>query len=53
MDFGDVVTIYSRPNLPDALGEADEFKKKKLIYAEKFTNWICENENVEIINLKE
>ena len=30
-----------------------EFKKKKLLYAEKFTDWIAENENVEIINLKE
>ena len=53
MDFGDIVTKYSRPNLPDVLGQADEFKKKKLVYAEKFTNWIIENENVEIINLKE
>ena len=53
MDFGDIVTKYSRPNLPDILGQADEFKKKKLMYAEKFTNWIKENENVEIINLKE
>ena len=53
MDFGDIVTKYSRPNLPDILGQADEFKKKKLMYAEKFTNWIIENENVEIINLKE
>lgn len=53
MDFGDIVTKYSRPNLPDVLGQADEFKKKKLVYAEKFTDWICENENVEIINLKE
>lgn len=53
MDFGDIVTKYSRPNLPDVLGQADEFKKKKLMYAEKFTNWVKENENVEIINLKE
>lgn len=53
MDFGDIVTKYSRPNLPDILGPADEFKRKKLAYAERFTNWIVENENVEIINLKE
>jgi hypothetical protein len=53
MDFGDVVTKYSRPNLESDLGQADEFKKKKLLYAEKFTNWIIENENVEVINLKE
>ena len=53
MDFGDIVTKYSRPNLESDLAEADEFKKKKLMYAEKFTNWICENEDVKIINLKE
>lgn len=53
MDFGDVVTKYSRPNLESDLGQADDFKKKKLLYAEKFTNWIIENENVEVINLKE
>lgn len=53
MDFGDVVTRYSRPKLENDLAKADDFKKKKLIYAEKFTNWIVENENVEIINLKE
>lgn len=53
MDFGDVVTKYSRPNLSDDLAQADEFKRKKLAYAEKFTNWIGENENVKIINLKE
>ncbi len=53
MDFGDIVTKYSRPNLPDILGPADDFKKKKLVYAERFTNWIGENENVKLINLKE
>ena len=53
MDFGDIVTKYSRPNLESDTGKADEFKKKKLIYAERFANWIGENENVEIINLKE
>ena len=53
MDFGDIVTKYSRPNLENDLSPADEFKKKKLVYAEKFTNWIIDNENVEIINLIE
>ncbi|WP_298521322.1 6-hydroxymethylpterin diphosphokinase MptE-like protein [uncultured Methanobrevibacter sp.] len=53
MDFGDVVTKYSRPNLENALEKADDFKRKKLIYAEKFTDWVVENENVEIINMKE
>ena len=51
MDFGDVVTKYSRPNLKNDLEEADEFKKKKLKYAEELTNWIIDNENVDIINL--
>ncbi len=53
MDFGEIVTKYSRPNLPDITGPADEIKRKKLQYAEKLTNWIIDNENVEIINLKE
>ena len=53
MDFGDVVTKYSRPNLENALEKADDFKRKKLMYAEKFTDWVVENENVEIINMKE
>ncbi|WP_296808317.1 6-hydroxymethylpterin diphosphokinase MptE-like protein [uncultured Methanobrevibacter sp.] len=51
MDFGEIVTKYSRPNLPDILGTADEVKRKKLQYAEKLTNWVIENENVEVINL--
>ena len=51
MDFGDIVTKYSRPNLPDDVGEADDIKKKKLEYAELFTNWIIDNEDVKIINL--
>lgn len=51
MDFGDIVTKYSRPNLEKDLSEADEFKKKKLMYAEKFTQWIKDNESVNMINL--
>ena len=53
MDFGEMVTKYSRPNLPNKLARADEFKKKKLMYAEKLTNWIKENEKVKIIDLCE
>ena len=53
MDFGDTVTKYSRPNLATVTGPADEIKRKKLQYAEEFTNWIIENENVDIINLIE
>ena len=51
MDFGDIVTKYSRPNLENDLAKADEFKKKKLVYAEKFTEWIKDNESVKITNL--
>ena len=51
MDFGGIVTNYSRPNLKTKLAKADEFKKKKLDYAEKFTQWIEDNEDVKIIKL--
>lgn len=53
MDFGDIVTKYSRPNIENETQKADEFKKKKLGYAEKFTQWIEENEKVEMVNLCE
>lgn len=53
MDFGDIVTRYSRPNIKTDLAEADEFKKKKLMYAARLTQWIVDNENVDIINLCE
>ena len=51
MDFGNIVTQYSRPNLATKTAQADDFKKKKLRYAEMLTNWVAENEPVEIINL--
>ena len=51
MDFGDIVTKYSRPNIPTGVAEADEFKKKKLVYAEELTNWVIENEDVDVINM--
>ena len=53
MDFGNIVTQYSRPNLITKTAKADEIKSKKLKYAEKFTNWIIENEKVNLINLIE
>ena len=53
MDFGDIVTKYSRPKLENNLAKADDFKKKKLEYGKKFINWIIDNEKVEIINLCE
>ena len=51
MDFGNVVTKYSRPNIETDLAPADDFKRKKLEYAEMLTQWIIDNENVDIINL--
>ena len=53
MDFGSIVTKYSRPNLITETAKADEIKVKKLGYAEKFRNWIVENEKVTMINLIE
>ncbi len=51
MDFGTIVTQYSRPKNPGRLMPADEIKTKKLEYAENLTNWIRENTDVELINL--
>ena len=51
MDFGNIITKYSRPNISKDIEFADEIKEKKLKYAEELTNWIKDNENVEIINL--
>lgn len=48
MDFGDIVTQYSRPNNENFLQKADAIKKKKLEYAEKLTDWIKNNEDIEI-----
>lgn len=48
MDFGDVVTQYSRPDNEKFLQKADDIKRKKLEYGEKLTNWINENEEVDI-----
>ena len=52
MDFGNVVTKYSRPNIAEDTAKADKIKTKKLEYAELFTKWIDDNEDVKIINLK-
>lgn len=51
MDFGKIVTKYSRPNIKTETAEADEIKQKKLQYAEKLINWLKKNENIEIVNL--
>ena len=51
MDFGDIVTKYSRPDLPESEGKADKIKQMKLSYAKKLTQWAAENENVKIVNM--
>ena len=51
MDFGTKVTKYSRPNLEVEVADADDFKRKKLMYAEMLTDWIRDNEPVKLINL--
>lgn len=53
MDFGNMTTSYSRPDLGAEIAEADEIKKKKLKYAKKLVEWVKENEDLEIINLSE
>jgi len=51
MDFGTIVTKYSRPDIEGDTGPADEIKTKKLVYAERLLNWIEDNIDVNIINL--
>lgn len=52
MDFGDFVTSYSRPEIGVEVKEADEFKKKKLFYAEKIIESLKkENVQIEFIDL--
>lgn len=51
MDFGNIVTKYSRPNLTDTTDLADDIKKLKLEYAEQLIDWLKENETANIINL--
>ena len=51
MDFGEIITKYSRPEITGDLMRADEFKRKKLSYAQKFTFWVRDNCDIEMINL--
>ncbi|MDR2967245.1 MAG: DUF115 domain-containing protein [Methanobacteriaceae archaeon] len=52
MDFGKFVTNYSRPDMNVKVTIADEIKQKKLKYAEQLIEWIKNNENVDIINIR-
>jgi uncharacterized Rossmann fold enzyme len=51
MDFGNIITQYSRPDINDIEGIADSIKEKKLKYAKKLVEWAAENEEVNIFNL--
>jgi 2-amino-4-hydroxy-6-hydroxymethyldihydropteridine diphosphokinase len=51
MDFGKVITRYSRPELIEIEGRADEIKERKLKYAKKLVEWVAENEEVTLLNI--
>jgi uncharacterized Rossmann fold enzyme len=51
MDFGKIITKYSRPDIEKDEGQADSVKEKKLEYAKKLVEWVAENEDVNILNL--
>lgn len=54
MDYGNIVTRYSRPDIAGDNKVADEFKKKKLEYAEKLVNSLKKNNvQTEIITLND
>ncbi len=52
MDFGNIITNYSRPEINTSLKKADKFKELKLKYAEELiTSLKNENPKIQIINL--
>ena len=51
MDFGKIVTRYSRPDIEESEGPANHVKEKKLEYAKKLVEWAADNEDVKILNL--
>jgi|WetSurMetagenome_2_1015567.scaffolds.fasta_scaffold169554_2 2-amino-4-hydroxy-6-hydroxymethyldihydropteridine diphosphokinase len=53
MDFGKIVTKYSRPDIPDSEGKADKMKEMKLEYAKKLVEWAAKNENIQIVNISQ
>lgn len=48
MDFGEVVTKYSRPDMGSETGRADPVKRLKLEYAERLIEWIEMNGRIQI-----
>ena len=54
MDFGKIITNYSRPEIGVKLQRADNFKEKKLVYAERLIDSLKkENVQIEFINLND
>lgn len=51
MDFGKVVTRYSRPDMSKSEDKADEIKELKLKYGKQLVEWAAENEDVSIFNI--
>ena len=51
MDFGKIITRYSRPDIEGNEGNADSVKELKLKYAKKLVEWAAENEDINIFNL--
>jgi len=49
MDFGKLVTHYSRPDQKDGL--ADQIKQKKLKWAKKLVEWASKNSNALFLNI--
>jgi len=53
MDFGNIVTNYSRPDLAESKGKADEIKQMKLKFAKELIEWAVKNEKVEILTISD
>jgi uncharacterized Rossmann fold enzyme len=51
MDFGKIVTHYSRPDQED--GPADQIKQKKLKWAKKLVKWAVVNSEVRFLNISQ
>jgi 2-amino-4-hydroxy-6-hydroxymethyldihydropteridine diphosphokinase len=49
MDFGKLITHYSRPDQKDGL--ADQIKQKKLEWAKKLVGWASKNSNALFLNI--
>jgi hypothetical protein len=49
MDFGKIVTHYSRPDQED--GPADQIKQKKLVWAKKLVEWAAFNSDIQFFSI--